>query len=240
MRMSWCWAVAGLALMAPVSAEAQAYRCSVPATIPVPRAELPSADQPKRVLPIGGYTLAITWVPQFCHGRGGRDPAARFECRSGNRFGFALHGLWPDGEGAVWPQYCEATAILPPAVIRSVLCSTPSAQLIQHEWAKHGTCMGVTPVQYFGQSTRLFAALRYPDMASLSRRRGLTAGMVATAIARANPGIDADMMRVTANKNGWLDEIWLCLDKNRRYQRCPAHQGGLDPNTPIKIWRGAR
>ncbi|MGJ3648898.1 ribonuclease T2 family protein [Sphingomonas sp. GlSt437] len=228
---------AAASLSLPAAANAQALACRVPTTIPVPHADLPSAEQPRRVVPIGGYTLAITWAPEYCQ-RAKTDPLASFECTSGNRFGFALHGLWPDGEGPEWPQYCKATALLPPAIIKSTLCSTPSAQLIQHEWAKHGTCTGLTPNEYFTQSTRLYARLRYPNMSALSRKPGVTAGDVAKAIAGANPGISADMMRVTANKKGWLDEIWLCLDKALGYRACPAHQGGLAPDSPIKIWRG--
>ncbi|MFA5968270.1 MAG: ribonuclease T2 [Sphingomonas sp.] len=220
----------------PAMASAQALSCRIPGTVPVPHPDVATADQPRRVVPIGSYTLAITWAPEFCQHSSG-EAAASFECRSGNRFGFVLHGLWPDGEGPEWPQYCQATQILPPAIIKSTLCSTPSAQLIQHEWAKHGTCTAMTPNQYFGASTALYAKLRYPNMNALSRRAGLTAGDVATAIAAANPGMDATMMRVTANKQGWLDEIWFCMDKARRFQACPAHQGGLAPDAPIKIWR---
>ena len=231
--------IGACALLLPAAAQAQALSCTIPGTIAVPHPELPSAEQPKRVLPIGGYTLAITWAPEYCQANRA-NPSAALECGGGNRFGFTLHGLWPDGEGAVWPQYCAATEILSPATIRPVLCSTPSPQLVQHEWAKHGTCMGTTPANYFAMSTKLFAGLRYPDMNALSRRRGLTAGVVAAEIARANPGISADMMRVTANKKGWLDEIWFCLDKERRFHACPAHQGGLAPTAEIKIWRGSR
>jgi len=228
-------AVAAIALL-PGTAAAQALRCTVPAFVPAPHADLPSAEQPRRVLPIGGYTLAITWAPQYCRSNAG-DRGARFECASGNRFGFTLHGLWPDGEGAVWPQYCRATAILPDHVIRRTLCATPSPQLIQHEWAKHGTCMSERPSDYFAESNRLYARLRYPDMAALSRAP-LTAGALAQAIAAANPGMSADMMRITATRQGWLDEIWLCLNKQRRFVRCPAHQGGIAATTPIRIWRG--
>ena len=67
----------------------------------------------------------------------------------------------------------------------------------------------------------------------------VTAGDVATAMAAANRGITADMMRITASKSGWLEEVWLCLDKQFAYARCPAHQGGLAADAPIKIWRGA-
>jgi ribonuclease T2 len=225
-------------LAAPTVAEAQAYACAVPAQVPRPRPDLPTPEQPRRVLPIGGYTLAISWAAQFCHNNAS-DAAAKFECGSGNRIGFTLHGLWPDGEGAEWPQYCRATPIVPAPVIRGQLCATPSAQLIQHEWAKHGTCMSRRPADYFAKSSRLYAGLRYPDMDALSRREDLTASDVAKAIAGANRGIDADMMRITANKSGWLEEVWLCLDKQFGYARCPAHQGGLATDAPIKIWRGA-
>jgi ribonuclease T2 len=126
-------------------------------------------------------------------------------------------------------------------VIRNGLCATPSAQLMQHEWAKHGTCMaGETPASYFRRSNALYDRLRYPDMEALSRGDGLTAGTLAAAMARANPGLAPDMMRVTADRQGWLDEIWLCLDKAFRHRRCPAHQGGLAPSTRLRIWRGGR
>lgn len=230
---------AALVLLPPAAAEAQAYRCAIPTGPQRIRPDLPSADQPKRVVPIGGYTLAITWSPQFCRERG-RGDAARFQCRGGNSFGWTLHGLWPDGTGKDWPQYCRATVLVPQPVVRSALCATPSAQLMQHEWAKHGTCMaGYSPARYFGRSTALYGRLRSPDMDTLSRDP-LTAGRLAAAMARTNPGLGADMMRVTATREGWLDEVWICLDRAFRYRRCPAHQGGLQASAPIKIWRGRR
>jgi len=230
---------ATLLVALPAAAEAQALQCSVPAAVPRPRPDLPSASQPQRVLPIGGYTLAITWAPQYCRQNGNRD-SARFQCGSDNRFGFTLHGLWPDGIGKDWPQYCKATPLLPRAVIAAHLCATPSAQLMQHEWAKHGTCMaGYTPARYFRQSTTLYRKLRYPDMDAVSRRP-LTAGGLASAIAGANPGMTAAMMRITADRQGWLDEVWLCLDKAFAPARCPTHQGGLADGATVKIWRGHR
>jgi ribonuclease T2 len=233
------WLNAAALLAAPAAASAQAYRCEAPATVPRPRPDVASQSQPQRLLPIGGYTLAITWAPQYCHDHA-RDASARFQCGSGNRFGFTLHGLWPDGVGKDWPQYCRATPLLSRQVIRANICATPSAQLLQHEWAKHGTCMpGMQPEPYFLRSTGLYARLRYPDMDALSRSP-LTAGRLADAIGRANPGLGADMMRITANKQGWLDEIWICLDKAFRYQSCPAHQGGLSQGATVRIWRGIR
>lgn len=231
-------AVALAALALPGVAAAQAYRCAVPRDLPAPRPALADAREPQRLLPIGGYTLAISWSPQFCRTRM-NDPAARMQCGA-NRFGFVLHGLWPDGEGRDWPQYCRATDLLPPPVIAANLCTTPSVQLLQHEWAKHGTCMaGETPDSYFRRSAALYRRLRYPDMDALSRRP-LTAGQLAAAIARANPGMTPEMMRITADRRGWLDEVWLCLDRRLAYAACAAHGGGLDAGARVRIWRGPR
>lgn len=228
--------IAALLALAPQSALAQAVQCRIPDRVPAPRPDVPSAREPSRVLPIGSYTLALTWSPGWC--RAHRDePGASFQCGGANRFGFTLHGLWPDGVGREWPQYCRPAAIVPAPVIRETLCATPSAQLIQHEWAKHGTCMPGSPRAYFATARRLYGAIRYPDMAALSRGP-LTVGAFARAMARANPGMPAEAIRVTVTRQGWLDELWLCLDLRLRYRRCRPDSGGAADATPLRIWRG--
>ncbi|KQT32480.1 ribonuclease T [Sphingomonas sp. Leaf412] len=228
-------AMTAAVLLLPGAATAQALSCAIPRDVPRPRPDLPDAKQPVRRLPTAGYTLAVSWSPGYCRERGDR-PAARFQCGGGNEFGFVLHGLWPDGPGKDWPQYCRATGLLSRQEVRRNLCATPSVQLLQHEWAKHGTCIpGYTPQKYFARSTAMFRRLRFPDMAALSRRPTLTAGTLAAAIAAENAGMRADMMRVTANRQGWLEELWLCHDLRFRPVRCPAHQGGLAPGAPVRI-----
>ena len=233
MRIGWVMAAA--ALLWSGAAHAQALSCRAPGYAPRPRPELPSASEPARRLPIGGYTLALTWSPQSCFGHQ-RDDDRAFQCASGNRFGFTLHGLWPDGVGPTWPQYCAATPLLSRETIARNLCSTPSAQLLQHEWAKHGTCMGGTPDQYFARSTGLYHRLRFPDMNRLSRATA-TAGQIKAALAAANLGLPANAVRVTVNRNGWLDELWLCLDRAFAYTTCRANSGGVPDATGVRIWR---
>ncbi|WP_448661711.1 ribonuclease T2 family protein [Sphingomonas sp. CJ20] len=224
---------AALAMLLPQAALAQAQMCSIPARVPVPRPDLPSESQPRRILPIGSYTLALTWSPGFCRANGNR-PDAAFQCGGANRFGFTLHGLWPDGYGKDWPQYCKSTPILPPRVIRATLCSTPSAQLIQHEWAKHGTCTAMTPTQYFAKARQLYAALRFPDRAALARGP-LTVARFRAAMAAVNPGLPATSIRVTTTRDDALDELWLCLDKRFRYERCKPGTGGAPDAAVLKI-----
>lgn len=227
----------GLAL--PGVASAQALSCAIPSAIPVPSPAGPSASEPIRKLPTGAYTLALSWSPEFCRNRQGDGS---FQCGGEQRFGFVLHGLWPDGRGRQWPQYCAPAQIVPPPVVKGMLCSTPSADLIQHEWAKHGTCGWTDPAVYFARSRTLYQSLRFPDMMALSRRRDLTVATFRTEFARANarvPGFSAGTIRVTV-KNGWLNELWLCLDRRMAFTRCrTAQDGGDDARKTLKIWRGA-
>ncbi len=222
-------------LLAPGAAGAQALRCDLPARVERPRLDGPTPDQPRRVLPVAGYKLALTWSPEYCRDNA-RRRSARFQCGASNRFGFTLHGLWPDGPDKDWPQYCRPAQLLPPRLIRENLCATPSAQLLQHEWAKHGTCMpGYTPQRYFAQARALYERLRYPDMDALSRAP-LTASALATAMARVNPGLPAHAIRVTTDRRDWLDELWLCLDTRFRYVRCRPG-GGVPDHARVRIWR---
>jgi ribonuclease T2 len=218
-----------LALLAPSVAAAQ--------SLPRPHAELPSADQPTRRVPTTGYTLSIIWTPEHCFAqkRRGRD-ANDMECSGVAARGFILHGLWPDGDGPNrWPQYCRTTPILSDDQLRAGVDATPSTQLLQHEWAKHGTCMTDDPIAYFRTEGEVYRRIRTPDMAMLSHRRGLTAGQFQTDFAAANPGMRADMMRLNLNKKGWLEEVWICLGLDKRPRTCPATAGGADMGDPVKV-----
>lgn len=60
--------LAALALLTPGVASAQAYRCAIPTEVPAPRVEGPTVREPRRALPIGSYTLAISWGPACSDG----------------------------------------------------------------------------------------------------------------------------------------------------------------------------
>lgn len=226
--------VALLLFAAPGTALAQANQCRLPAIIARPHVEGPTADDPKRILPIGYYTLAVSWTPQYCKtSRGGIRDA--FQCRSDNNFAFTLHGLWPDGYGREWPQYCKPSGLLPRKVIRDHLCATPSVQLIQHEWEKHGTCMPTTPTRFFALSRQLYSALRYPDMAALAQRPTLSAGEFRAAFAARNKGMVADGLRLNVTRDGALSEVWICMNRKYRYIACPEQQGGVADRAQLRI-----
>jgi len=120
---------------------------------------------------------------------------------------------------------------------------TPSVRLLQHEWAKHGTCMARRPETYFGAARLLFNALEFPDMDRLSRegeREGtLTAGRLAEEFALHNDGLPESAIRIQTNRRGWLEEVRICLDRKFKPKACAPSNWSASAKAEIKIWRGS-
>lgn len=235
-------AIALLATSTPHEpALAQAWQCRAPANLPRPVPEYAKPDEVRRT-PVDGYILALSWSREHCRGRE-NNPDDVLQCgRAMGEFGFILHGLWPEAKGPNYPQWCRKADVLPRKVIAQNICMTPSVQLMQHEWAKHGTCMARKPETYFGAARLLFNALEFPDMDRLSRegeKAGtLTAARLAEEFSLNNDGLKQAAIKVKTNRRGWLDEVHICLDKNFKPRACPAFVRGAPDNAPIKIWRG--
>lgn len=227
-------AVAALAM--PAVAQAQAQSCRMPADFDLPRVSRPDPAQVRRT-PVTRYQLALSWSPNHCftRGQGARD---RLQCGGDNgRFGFVLHGLWPETTGRNWPQYCRPPSAVPRAVLAQHLCRTPSADLLQHEWERHGTCMASDPERYFADAARLYDAVRYPPMATLATQRGLTVGAFRRAFASANPGLPVAAITVHQGRGGWLNEVRLCLNIRLRYAACPVASRGAPDGAALRITR---
>ena len=226
-----------VALLVPSAAHAQLASCRLPAALPLPKLSEPSQSQPRRVMPIRSYTLALSWAPEYC-ARG--SDVGSFQCgRSCNRFGFVLHGLWPNGEGKSWPQYCRPAQRLTPAILRANLCATPSVDLLQHEWAKHGTCMRGPPKAYFDQARGLYGRLRFPDMAALSRDKALTVETFKQALIAANAGekpvLPGTSVRIGFTRQGWLDEVQICFDQRLKYTTCAPQTQDVAAGQLVRI-----
>ena len=222
------------ALALPTIAHAQAYQCRAPAISSVPRI---APEARPRVLPVTGYTLALSWSPAFCRLREGQRAHAA-QCSGDNgRFGLIVHGLWPESGGS-WPQWCPTQGRLTPAQVRRHMCMMPSERLIARQWAKHGSCMTKRPETYFGVTRILWESLRIPDYDRISREEGLTAGRIRQAFTSANPSWSPSQVGVKLNGDGWLQEIRLCYSKRFRPTRCDARRFGARDSRRAKIWRG--
>ena len=226
-----------IALALPASAAAQAYQCVPPARIDPSRA--PEQDGPTRRSPVSWYKLAVSWSPEYCRGDLAARPGNAMQCRGANgRFGFVLHGLWPEARSGPAPQWCSLTPRPRPETIRNNLCMTPVPWLIEHEWAKHGSCMAKSPEGYYRVAGILWRSLRFPDADHLSRDPELTAGALRQAFVAANPGWRADAVGVLTSRTGWLRELQLCYSRRYRPMRCPRGAFGPPDSAPLKIWRG--
>ncbi|MFN3863850.1 MAG: ribonuclease T2 family protein [Erythrobacter sp.] len=221
-------------LALPAAAHAQAYQCRVPQVRAVPNI-IP--DGPRRALPVTGYTLALSWSPQFCKPRK-RQRTHAVQCSGAHgSFGLVVHGLWPES-GQGWPQWCGAARALTPSDIREAMCMMPSERLIARQWAKHGSCMVGNPAAYLKITRILWNSVRIPDYDRLSREEGLTAGRIRAAFAEANPGIPVHAIGVKLSPSGWLEELRLCYAKSFRPTRCTPSRFGARDSAPAKIWRG--
>lgn len=233
--------IAAIAMSNAAPAIAQAWQCHAPKYLPRPALEMPEPGQIRRT-PISGYTLALSWSREYCRGHE-RDPVMRFQC-SGEigDFGFVLHGLWPETTGPNYPQYCRKVGVLRREIISQNICMTPTPQLLQHEWAKHGSCLTNTPEAYFKAARVLYSAVQFPDMDRLSRQveRGtpLTVAGLVEAFADLNDGLPTHSVKVIANSKGWLKEVRICLGKDLKPRRCPRHAKGAADSSSIKVWRG--
>ncbi len=233
-RLRAVWVGPAMLFVMSGTAQAQAYQCRMPERVSVPRIA-PEAGE--RRVPITGYTLALSWAPEFCKPReGDRQHAMQCGGRNG-RFGLVVHGLWPEGR-STWPQWCRTPRRVSPVEAPRNLCMMPSANLISRQWAKHGACMARTPEGYFKATRLLHGSLRLPDYDRLSREDGLNAGRVREAFVIANPSWKPEMIGVRLNQRGWLEELRLCYGKDFMPARCNARQLGARDGAGVKIWRG--
>lgn len=223
-----------LALAVPVPALAQAYQCRPPARLTMPPA--PRQDEPTRRMAVARYTLAASWSPEHCKTRGGADA---LQCGGqAGRFGFVLHGLWPEGAGGRWPQWCAITPRPTLAQLSQNLCMTPSPRLLEHAWAKHGSCMTTRPEAYFKVASLLWQSIRWPDADRLSRQEELTTGDLRGAFVARNPGWPREAVGVVVSRTGWLRELRLCYGLDYLPRACPRHAYGPRDSAALKIWRG--
>ena len=179
--------------------------------------------QPRRTAPgkFDFYVLSLSWSPDYCASpAGARD---RFQCAGPRKYGFVVHGLWPQFERG-WPQDCANEALRVPAPLkRDVLEIMPSERLMNHEWRKHGTCSGLTPTQYFESILATWANVRIPP-----ELKSVTADHVEFSpvdlerkFAAANPGLDTGMVSVDCTGR-FLKEVQVCFDKNLKFRKCSA------------------
>ena len=166
------------------------------------------------------YVLSLSWSPTFCGSDAGRDNRA--QCGTGKRFGWVVHGLWPQNERG-YPQDCDSPegSRVPDTIARGIIDIMPSMGLIGHQWRKHGACSGLSMADYFALVRQAHNKIRIPPQVS-SVRQPLQTSPTALeqAFIRSNPGLSRSAVAVTCDSQR-LEEVRICLDTSLAFRACP-------------------
>lgn len=165
------------------------------------------------------YLLSLSWSPAFCLS----DPGAA-ECNGPRRFGFIVHGLWPQYEKG-WPENCNVHEAVPESVVSGISDIMPARGLVYHEWSAHGTCSGLDPADFFALVRRAYSSITVPASLSAVRQSiEQTPDAIAQAFARANPRLPPQSLIVTCSgqETPRLREVHICLDRSLNPRSCSA------------------
>ncbi len=117
------------------------------------------------------YMLVLSWSPGFCEYKkqstGYIPKRLKFQCDDSNKFGWVIHGLWPQSQSARYaedhPRFCKGD--LPPVaekILNQFMKESPGKSLLQGQWEKHGACAFSDPKDYFMMQKALFKNLSLP------------------------------------------------------------------------------
>ena len=165
------------------------------------------------------HVLALSWSPEHCAspaGAGDKSQCGRV------RQGFLVHGLWPQYRAGGWPERCGPPGSVPRAVIARNLDVIPAENLIRHQWARHGTCSGLTVAAYLDLMRAARDAVKLPPGYRAPYAEIKTdAAALRAAFASANPGFMPEAF-VAQCRGRHLVEVRVCLDKTLAPVQCGA------------------
>ena len=158
------------------------------------------------------FLLDMPWGPVFCTSI--KDVSA--QCRP--QAGFVVHGLWPQNNNGTWPEFCSHSP--GPRDLTPNLDITPDIALLQHEWAKHGTCSGLTPAEFFRAEHEAFAQIQTPTaLIDLNNSRTFTPLFVLDMFYVTNPGFPPGSFSLSC-KNGHVIAVEACFSKSLQPIAC--------------------
>jgi ribonuclease T2 len=165
------------------------------------------------------YLLSLSWSPAFCL----TDPGAS-ECTGPRRFGFIVHGLWPQYEKG-WPENCNAHEQVPDNVVSGISDIMPARGLVYHEWSAHGTCSGLNPEDFFALVRRAYGGVSIPaPLSGVTHEIDQSPSAIAMEFLHANPRFSAQSIVVTCTRQDAprLREVHICLDRDLNPRACSA------------------
>ncbi len=165
------------------------------------------------------YVMSLSWSPQHCSTPAGAKDSS--QCAEGRQYGFVVHGLWPQYERG-FPSDCEDTDPVRSGIVRQMLRLMPAEELIQHEWAKHGTCSGLDQPAYFKKIEQAYANVKIPlDYTQPLKQIEVSLEDVHKEFRNANPSFPEDSIHSLCNGK-FLSEVRVCYTKDLKPRPCGA------------------
>jgi ribonuclease T2 len=173
------------------------------------------------------YALVLSWSPTHC----ATVPSSEFDpqCsrRDGRRYGFVLHGLWPQYERG-FPDTCPTARrpYVPQPLIGNMLDIMPSPKLVIHEYRKHGTCSGLDASEYFALARKLYHRIRIPsDYVNPFENRMVGTEQLVDEFLAINPDVKPDMIAVVCGGPGnRLREVRICFNRTGELRPCGRNE----------------
>lgn len=215
-------ALAALSLAAAVwifLPQSQSIRPAEPAKVPSSSTQSSASPPSAQGSGFDFYVLSLSWSPAFCASDAGKN--SRQQCDSDRKYGFVVHGLWPQNERG-YPEFCgnDKSERVPENLGRSMFDIMPSMGLIGHQWRKHGSCSGLSQKDYFDTTRAAYNRIALPaDIASGSQSKRLSADAIETAFITANPGMTKQGIAISCD-GAALEEVRICLNRDLSFRNC--------------------
>ncbi|MBY0423207.1 MAG: ribonuclease T2 [Parvularculaceae bacterium] len=203
------------------------FAMAAPSLAEAPTSRAPASTSGDKPGVFDYYALVLSWTPTYCAelDPGRADP----QCDArGRPFAFVLHGLWPQYARG-WPERCQTAngGFVPRAVADRMRDIMPNAQLVFHEYRRHGTCSGLAPDAYFDLSRKLFEKVTIPPAfrSVVGDRMTIAPAALEAAFIAANPGLSADGIAVSCGGTGdRLKDVRICFNKSGAFRRCGENE----------------
>lgn len=161
------------------------------------------------------YVLSLSWSPTFCLTHPGNE-----QC-SGKGYGFVLHGLWPQYAQGGWPASCAPQSRLSDEEMEKGAALFPTRALLKHEWAKHGTCSGLEPLEYLERTDTALGVVVIPQqLQPFNTPPSMQAQEIEALFRESNPHMGNHGLAVIC-KGKVLSEVRVCLTKDLAFAGCP-------------------
>ncbi len=135
------------------------------------------------------YVYAYSWTPGFCYNQNYPGCSNPLPYWGSN---FTIHGLWPQYINTGYPSSCTTELFdttIPEQIGESTMIQYwPDVQYTTddpqydsfwiHEWSKHGTCSGLTQLQYFNEAIQLTQRIPTPSILSESVGNNISASIL--------------------------------------------------------------